>query len=317
MSAKKLINASYYAVKPLLPRRLQIWLRTQVINQQRKAVADIWPILERAGEPPEDWAGWPQGKQFAFVSTHDVELDRGQQRCPTLAGLEKELGFRSSFNFVPERYQVSPQLRSYLQEEGFEVGVHGLNHDGRLFQTRAIFAERAPRIRKYLKEWGAVGFRSPSMHHNLDWIHELNLEYDLSTFDTDPFEPQPSGVETVFPFWVQGSNGNAGYMELPYTLVQDFTAFILMREKSIDVWRTKLDWIAEKGRMALVNTHPDYMSMGGATPSIEEYPVERYLELLDYLNTAYKGSFHNPLPMEVARYCSPLRHTRHKTATGR
>ena len=263
MSAKKLINASYYAVKPLLLRRLQIWLRTQVINQQRKAVADIWPILERAGEPPEDWAGWPQGKQFAFVSTHDVELDRGQQRCPTLAGLEKELGFRSSFNFVPERYQVSPQLRSYLQEEGFEVGVHGLNHDGRLFQTRAIFAERAPRIRKYLKEWGAVGFRSPSMHHNLDWIHELNLEYDLSTFDTDPFEPQPSGVETVFPFWVQGSNGNAGYMELPYTLVQDFTAFILMREKSIDVWRTKLDWIAEKGGMALVNTHPDYMSLGG------------------------------------------------------
>jgi len=25
------------------------------------------------------------------------------------------------------------------------------------------------------------------MHHNLEWIGELNVKYDLSTFDTDPF----------------------------------------------------------------------------------------------------------------------------------
>ena len=33
--------------------------------------------------------------------------------------------------------------------------------------------------------------------------------------------------------------------------------FILMREKNIDIWKQKLDWIAKHGGMALVNTHPD------------------------------------------------------------
>jgi len=47
-----------------------------------------------------------------------------------------------------------------------------------------------------------VGFRAPAMHDNLEWISELNLEYDLSTFDTDPFEPQSDGVGTIFPFKV-------------------------------------------------------------------------------------------------------------------
>ena len=39
--------------------------------------------------------------------------------------IEKQMGFRSSYNFVPERYKVSSVLRDYLVENGFEVGVHG------------------------------------------------------------------------------------------------------------------------------------------------------------------------------------------------
>ena len=70
------------------------------------------------------------------------------------------------------------------------------------------------------------------MHHDLDLIGALDIQYDLSTFDTDPFEPQPDGVGTIFPFWVDNKrNKNGGYVELPYTLPQDFTPFILMREK--------------------------------------------------------------------------------------
>ena len=45
------------------------------------------------------------------------------------------------------------------------------------------------------------------MQHNLQWLHALNAEYDSSTFDTDPFEPEPDGVGTIFPFWVPGPNG--------------------------------------------------------------------------------------------------------------
>ena len=62
------------------------------------------------------------------------------------------------------------------------------------------------------------------MLHNLEWFHDLNVKYDSSTFDTDPFEPQPDGVGTIFPFWVPrpnsplttGWNGN-GHGRLPET----------------------------------------------------------------------------------------------------
>ena len=47
-----------------------------------------------------------------------------------------------------------------------------------------------------------MGFRTPTMFHHLEWTGELDIEYDSSTFDTDPFEPQPDGVGTIFPFWV-------------------------------------------------------------------------------------------------------------------
>jgi peptidoglycan/xylan/chitin deacetylase (PgdA/CDA1 family) len=147
-----------------------------------------------------------------------------------------------------------------LKENGFEYGVHGLHHDGKLFSSEEEFLRRAKKINHYLEEWGAVGFRAPSMHHNLEWIGELNILYDLSTFDTDPFEPQPDGVGTIFPFWVENKRHKAGgYVEMPYTLPQDFTPFILMKEKTPKIWTDKLDWIALNEGMVLVNVHPDYI----------------------------------------------------------
>ena len=110
------------------------------------------------------------------------------------------------------------------------------------------------------------------MQHKLSWLHELGVEYDTSTFDTDPFEPEPDGTATIFPFWVPGPNGS-GYVELSYTLVQDFTLFRVLRERNIDIWKRKLDWIVERGGMVLLNTHPDYMCFGGK-PARDEFPVE-------------------------------------------
>ena len=63
--------------------------------------------------------------------------------------------------------RFSEELRNYLTENGFEVGVHGLNHDGKYYNSRAIFRERALKINRYIRDWGSVGFRSPSMLHNL------------------------------------------------------------------------------------------------------------------------------------------------------
>jgi glycosyltransferase involved in cell wall biosynthesis len=262
----------------------------------------VWPIDEKAARPPEGWTGWPEGKRFALVLTHDVETVKGMRRSMDLADLDENLGFRSSFNFVAEEYDVTPGLREYLTGKGFEVGVHGLDHKGTLYRSRKQFLQHADRINAYLKEWRAVGFRSPSMHHNLDWIHDLHIEYDASTFDTDPFEPQPDGMGTIFPFHVNGRPGGKGYVELPYTLAQDFTLFIIMREQGIDTWKKKLDWIAEHGGMALLISHPDYMNFNEGPPGLEEYPAHYYGQLLKYIRDKYEGQYWNPLPKEMARF---------------
>ncbi len=292
----------YYIVKPFMSRRMQIFLRRQLALRKRKKHASTWPVSADAATPPPDWRGWPDNKRFAFVLTHDVETVIGQAKCIDVMNAEEKLGFRSSFNFVPERYFVSEILRRIMVKRGFEVGVHGLKHDGKLYKNKEIFAERAKRINQYIKAWHAVGFRSPAMHHNLDWIHQLDILYDASTFDTDPFEPQSDGVNTIFPFYVRNEFTGRGYVELPYTLVQDFTLFILLREKNIDIWKRKLDWIAEQGGMALLNVHPDYLNFHRRKAGLEEFPAEFYTEFLTYVKTQYRGEYWHALPRTIARF---------------
>jgi glycosyltransferase involved in cell wall biosynthesis len=77
---------------------------------------------------------------------------------------------------------------------------------------------------------------------------------------------------------------------------------MLLREKTPDIWFRKLDWIAEHGGMALLITHPDYMSMNGADPKAGEYPVELYKQLLRYIQDKYPGAYWPALPREVAAY---------------
>jgi glycosyltransferase involved in cell wall biosynthesis len=294
----------YYHLKPLIPRRLQIQLRRMVVARKRVRFSNVWPIDERAAKLPEGWTGWPEGKKFALVLTHDVDTARGQDRCRQLMELEERLGFRSSFGFVPERYAVSADLRWDLERRGFEVYVHGLYHDGLYYTSRKTFMERADRINHYLLDWKAVGFRSPSMQRNLDWFHDLCIEYDASSFDTDPFEPQPDGVGTIFPFRIRKNRTQNGYVELPYTLPQDHTLFVILREKSIDIWKKKVDWIAERGGMVLLITHPDYMHFGPGSPSLEEYPARFYEGFLQYARSKYDGQFWHVLPKEISRYWS-------------
>jgi hypothetical protein len=293
---------TYYALKPWIPRNVQLMARRAWIRRKMAQYGAVWPIDAGAGVAPADWPGWPGKKRFALVLTHDVEDVRGFLRVPRMVEMEERLGFRSSCNFVPEKYEVSPDLRKSLEAKGFEVGVHGLNHDGKYLNSREIFADRARRINRYLEEWNAVGFRMPAMHHNLDWFHDLNIEYDASTFDTDPFEPYPDGVRRIYPFLVSNGKNGKGYVELPYTLPQDFLVFILLRETNLETWKKKLEWIAGQGGMALFISHPDYMNFGEAERKSEEYPAEYYMKFLKHIRERYRGEYWNPVPREIAEY---------------
>jgi len=298
----KLFNRIYYEIKPAIPRSLQITLRRLLIHLAKRRYRGIWPIDEKASVRPKNWKGWPDNKKFALVLTHDVETTKGEDRCLELMKFEKNAGFKTAFYFVPGRVWKSAEIIPELKKNGFEVGVHGLFHDGRLFVSRAKFRERAVFINRFLSKWEAAGFRAECMHHNLDWIGDLNIQYDASTFDVDPFEPQSDGMTTIFPFIVERPDTGKRYVELPYTLPQDFMLFVIMREKNINIWKKKLDWIVANGGMALVITHPDYMNFEGNRRAMDEYPVHLYEEFLAYIKYKYGNLFWHALPSEMADY---------------
>ena len=307
----------YYHAKPFLPRGLRLATRRFFANRKRHRYADTWPIDPRSGTPSSDWKGWPNGASFAFLLSHDIEAQAGYDKLDALLEIEEQLGFRSVINFIPEgQYRVSKKRIQSLKDRGFEIGVHGLYHDGKLYNNRGTFERRAKRINRYLKEWGATGFRSPLMHHRLDWLHSLDIAYDSSTFDTDPFEPQPDGLGTIFPKWIpkprpEGggqipesepqSSDRRGYVELPYTLPQDSTLFLLLRESTIQIWKEKTAWIARQSGMVFLNTHPDYFDFRG-NGNASTFPSSHYADFLQHVKESYGGQYWHATPDKVASY---------------
>lgn len=257
----------YYILKPLLPRVLTRFLRQHYQNPKQVAKQISWPIEDhyvkflwnvlaevlKSVPNVKPAPLWPDGHRFAFILTHDVEDADGQKFIPAVADLEEEFGFRSSFNFVPERYPIDLGLVDELRQRGFEIGIHGLKHDGKLFSSRKEFERRAERINKYLREFDAVGFRSPLTHRNPEWMQALNIEYDLSFFDADPFEPIPGGTMNVYPFFI------GHFVELPYTLVQDYTLTAVLNQHTPNLWLDKVEFLREVHGMVLLNSHPDYL----------------------------------------------------------
>ena len=295
------MTRAYYVLKPSIPGKVRLAVRRLRAERLSRRLSGVWYINETARTAPDGWPGWPDGKQFAFVLTHDVDSKRGFDRCLQVAEMDRRLGFRASFNFVPEGpYIVPASLRNSLAGKGFEIGVHDLRHDGKLYVSREGFTAGAQKINHYLAAWKSVGFRSAFMFHQLSWLRDLDIVYDASTFDIDPFEPQPDGANTIFPFWVSRDDGT-GYVELPYTLPQDSTLFVLLRERSIETWKRKLEWVAEHGGMALVNVHPDYMNFDGR-PASSEYGAHLYQDFLEYVRARYGRHAWFALPRDVAAY---------------
>lgn len=296
-----LARRGYYRLRPYLPRSLQIRLRQLFSGLQQRATFPAWPV-ERAlhdlygllfdlvasvaGEQVPYVSLWPYGHQWALVLTHDVETAVGYEHLHLLRDLEASMGLRSSWNFVPRRYDTDERVVRDLQGAGFEVGVHGLVHDGHDLGNLRTFRQRLPEIHRHASRWGAVGFRSPALHRVWEWMPELAFDYDSSYPDTDPYQPLPGGCCSVLPYH------NGSLVELPITLAQDFVMFDLLQNRDEALWLEKVEYVRRCGGMALVLTHPDYML---ERPRLEAY--ERFLAAVRDDPVVWKA-----LPAEVAAW---------------
>jgi hypothetical protein len=184
--------------------------------------------------------------------------------------MEAAYGLRSAFELVPEqRYDIPAGFIDQIRGNACEVCIHGLNHDGKLFSSEAIFFERAKKINEYAEKWGATGFRSPVLYRNLDWFHALKMSYDMSVPNVGHLDPQPGGCCTVMPYFI------GTILELPLTTIQDYPLYHILKQRSLDLWKKQTESIL--GRHGLVSfiIHPDYTTA--------EWSKRLYQSLLDYL----------------------------------
>ena len=294
---------AYYALKKLIPRGLQLAARRALIRAQGVPDFPGWPsdlsvsrllrfyagcALRATGrdEGPFTWF-WPGGHHSAIVLTHDVEGDEGIRLALELADLEQAHGFRSSFNFGAW-YEIDPGVLRELRSRGFEIGMHGLTHDRSLFATRDGFEERLPALTELAGRLEAVGFRSPATHRVFEWLAELPVDYDCTIPNSDPYEPQPGGCCSAWPFFI----GNV--VELPYTLPQDHTLLTLLGHRSPKLWLEQATTVAESYGLIQCVSHPDPGYLGDA----DKRAV--YAEFLQGM--AERQNVWRALPREVASW---------------
>lgn len=300
-AARRAMLRGYYLARPAVPRPVQLRLRRAFTRVQERPSFPAWPLEESlhnlyawlfalAGEvagAPVPWLGlWPEGRSCALVLTHDVETGSGYRDMELLRGPERARGLKSSWNFVPLRYRVDDETVRMLHEDGCEVGVHGLLHDGRDLGSARLVSRRLPAMREYAKRWDAAGFRSPATQRAWELMPRLGFGYDSSYPDTDPYEPQPGGCCTYLPYIHQGM------VELPITMPQDHTLFSILQRGDAGIWLRKAERLRERGGMVLVLTHPDYAR--------DERLAAGYRDLLD----AFSGdeTVWNPLPRDAANW---------------
>ena len=293
----------YYMLKPLLPRSLTRVMRKAYSGSIEASFPLGWPAEERyaqflweclrqvlliSGADSLPFLNfWPEDFQTSFILTHDIETADGQAFAAKVADLEQQYGFLSSFNFIPERYPLDKNLIADLRKRGFEIGVHGLHHDGKLFFSRQKFDRRADKINQYLIELEAAGFRAPLTHRNPYWMQALHVDYDLSFFDSDPYEPIAGGTMSLWPFHI------GHFVELPYTLPQDYTLINILHAADPTLWLDKTDFLHKYHGMVLLNTHPDYLKQP------ENWKV--YEEFLKEMNSR-RSTFWHALPYQAANW---------------
>ena len=294
----------YYRVKRLLPREFWLKARRAFIRFGKPPAFPAWPLehgverllrfyalcLLQAGDSEEArfyWF-WPGTKRAALILTHDVETGEGLRLALELADLEQERGLRSSFNIVAAQYPVDQGVLRELSERGFEIGLHGLHHDRSLFSSRAQFEAQLPALAEAAERFGAKGFRSPATHRVLDWLGELPLAYDCTVPHSDPYEPQPGGCCSLWPYRL------GQLVELPYTLPQDHTLFTLLGHRSAQLWLEQASAIEQRFGLIQCVSHPDRGYLG------DRDKRAIYVELLDAL--AERESLWKALPREVAAW---------------
>jgi hypothetical protein len=301
-----ILRRAYYIIRPLLRVAARRHIQRIRLRDWKTIGFPSWPVdttIERMHQKllalrlraqnvdrvPFIWF-WPDGHSACLLMTHDVESLAGRDFCSHLMDLNESFGICSAFQVIPEdRYAVSKAFLQRIESRGFEINIHDLKHDGRLYADPAEFLKRAKQINTYAREFGAQGFRSGSLYRNADWYDAFEFSYDMSLPNVAHLDPQRGGCCTVMPFFI------GKIVELPLTCTQDYTLFHILSDYSLDLWKRQVALIKQNHGLISIIVHPDYI--------IERRAQETYKELLAYLvRLRRQENIWSPLPRDAANW---------------
>jgi hypothetical protein len=264
------LTKAYYLIRPLLPVGVRKYIQKWRLRGWDQLQFPQWPVdrtvdqifeqvmllslrSQSADRVPFIWF-WPDGANSCAIMTHDVETAMGRDSCGHLMDMDDASGIKAAFEIVPQqRYEVTSDFLTSIRQRGFEIVVHDLNHDGRLFSNREQFLERVASINAYKEQFGAIGFRAAVLYRKQSWFNDLDFDYDMSVPNVAHLDPQRGGCCTVMPYFV------GKILELPVTTTQDYTLFHILNDYSINLWQKQIDLIMEKHGLISFIVHPDYI----------------------------------------------------------
>jgi peptidoglycan/xylan/chitin deacetylase (PgdA/CDA1 family) len=254
-------------------------LRPKSSNAQKRRTFPIDDLADKLDHSTQEKREFWQ-KEFGVVMTHDVDTREGYDfGLSKFVEIERTEDMVSTFNIVPNsfEYQLDPDFVRSLLRDGFDIGMHGLHHDGRFAflpeeEQRARIVDAANRA----KELGilSVGYRAPWLHRTKQMIRfltEAAFDWDSSFPDTDDstIGYASTGSRTIFPFYPMYREGHllkhSSVLEIPVSMPQDWTLlyyYKLSEESILRVWKKKMEYIKKQGGLATFIVHPDQEDFG-------------------------------------------------------
>ena len=219
-------------------------------------------------------------KDFGVIMTHDVDTRVGYQYgMKKFVEFERKEDMVSTFNIVPQsfEYDLSADVVKSLVDDGFDIGMHGLHHDGKYaFLTEQEQRDRVEAAAAKARELGvpSLGYRAPLLHRTkkmIQYLTEAGYQWDSSFPDTDDSTVgyATTGSRTIFPFYPLYRDGaqwqRSQMLEIPVSMPQDWTLlyyYKLSEESMLRVWKKKMEYIKSKGGLAVFILHPDPEDFG-------------------------------------------------------
>jgi peptidoglycan/xylan/chitin deacetylase (PgdA/CDA1 family) len=183
--------------------------------------------------------------------THDVDWIGCQEFARNIADAEQRCAVRSTFNFLTHwNYELDRALLEDLAREGFEIGLHGAEHDIALaYRSEGAIHKKLSRALAELAV-PVKGFRSPALSSSESLfavLQDLQFVYDSSLTSSDL-----GGL--CFPFPHPGRD----LLEIPLSLQDSmlFRDFGLGDDEGLEIAVETMETIVGLGGVFVFNGHP-------------------------------------------------------------